>query len=196
MTHAHCALSTSLFIMHTIYCTLYTAHFALHTLYCTLYTAHSILHTLQCRLYTEHFILHTLQCTLYTEHIILHTSHTVLYTAHFIIHTTHQKLHTAKLICTFDVNTEYKKIALLSFFHMEKTFGALVCQMSDNNSKTKSEMMKLIKKIIYFFILSCRSWDFKPLLEKAKPTSADSSSDKPKALIRNVASKPLVIYLG
>ena len=29
------------------------------------------------------------------------------------------------------------------------------------------------------------------MLEKAKPTSVDSYSDKPKALIRNVGSQPL-----
>ena len=38
------------------------------------------------------------------------------------------------------------------------------------------------------------SWDFKPLLEKAKPTLVDSSSNKPKALIRNVASQPFMLY--
>ena len=41
-----------------------------------------------------------------------------------------------------------------------------------------------------FFILKRRYWEFKPLLANAKPTSMDSSSDKPKALIRNVASQP------
>ena len=35
------------------------------------------------------------------------------------------------------------------------------------------------------------TWDLKPLLEKAKLPSEDSSSHKPKALIRNVASQPL-----
>ena len=45
-----------------------------------------------------------------------------------------------------------------------------------------------------FFILNRRSWDFKPFVEKAKPTSVDSSSDKPKALIRNIASQPLGVH--
>ena len=36
-----------------------------------------------------------------------------------------------------------------------------------------------------------RYWDFKLLLEQAKPTSVDSSSDKPKAPIRNFGSQPL-----
>ena len=67
----------------------------------------------------------------------------------------------------------------------------MVCQMCGNSSKTKSEIMKHYQKDhIIFFIQNRRSWDFKPLLEKAKPTSVDSSSDKPKALIRNVASQP------
>ena len=68
----------------------------------------------------------------------------------------------------------------------------MVCQMCGNYSKTKSEIMKHYKKDhVTFFIPNCRSLDFKPLLEKAKPTSVDSSLDKPKALIRNVASQPL-----
>ena len=65
--------------------------------------------------------------------------------------------------------------------------------MCGNYSKTKSETMKHCQKdhIFFFVILNHRSWDFKPLLEKAKPTSVDSSSDKPKALIRNIAFQPL-----
>ena len=47
------------------------------------------------------------------------------------------------------------------------------------------------KDHIIFFILNCGSWDFKPLLEKAKPTLLDSSLDKPKAPITNVGSQPL-----
>ena len=80
---------------------------------------------------------------------------------------------------------------LLSFFHVENTFRALVCQMCGKYSKTKSEITKHYQKNIYFFILNSRSWDFKPFLEKAKPTSLDGSSDKPKALTRNVASQSL-----
>ena len=45
----------------------------------------------------------------------------------------------------------------------------------------------------YISNLNRRSWDFKPLLEKAKPTSVDSSSDKPKALIRKCCFPTLVI---
>ena len=52
----------------------------------------------------------------------------------------------------------------------------------DIEGKAKSEIRKHYQK-------DHRSWDFKPLLEKAKPTLADSSLDKPKALIRNVASQ-------
>ena len=41
--------------------------------------------------------------------------------------------------------------------------------------------MKQYQKVyIIFFILNRRSWGFKPLLEKAKTTSVDGSSDKPK----------------
>ena len=79
---------------------------------------------------------------------------------------------------------------------MEKTFRALVCQMYGNYSKTKSEIMKHYQKDPnIFFILNRRSWDFKPLLEKEKPTLIDISSDKPKALITNVASQPLQFFL-
>ena len=81
---------------------------------------------------------------------------------------------------------------LLSFFHVEKTLRALVCQMCGNFLKTKSEIMTHHQKNYIFFILSRRSWDFKLLLEKSKPTSVDSFSDKPKALIRNAASQPFV----
>ena len=68
---------------------------------------------------------------------------------------------------------------------------ALLCQMCGNHSKTKSEIMKHYQKDhIFFFILNFRFWDFKPLLEKAKLPLVDSYSDKPKALIRNIASQP------
>ena len=74
---------------------------------------------------------------------------------------------------------------------MEKTFWALVCQMCGNYSKTKSEIRKHYQKVhITFFILNRISWDLKLLLEQGKPTSVDSSSDKPKALIRNISSQP------
>ena len=60
------------------------------------------------------------------------------------------------------------------------------------DAKMKSEIMKHHQKDhIFFFILNRRSWVFKTLLEKAKLTSMDSSSDKQKALIRNVATQPL-----
>ena len=77
-----------------------------------------------------------------------------------------------------------------------KTFRAMVCQMCGNYFKTKYEIMKHYKKRSYtfFFIPNPRSWDFKPLLEKAKPTLVDSSSDEPKALIQNVGSQPLTSY--
>ena len=75
---------------------------------------------------------------------------------------------------------------------VKKTFKAMVCQMYGTYSKTKCKIMKHHQKDhIIFFIPNCRSWDFKQLLEKAKPTSVDSSPDKAKALIGNVASKPL-----
>ena len=68
----------------------------------------------------------------------------------------------------------------------------MVCQMCGNYSKTKSEIMKHYQKDqVIFFIINCRSCDFKHVLEKAKPTLMDSSSDKPKALIRNVGSQPI-----
>ena len=65
--------------------------------------------------------------------------------------------------------------------------------MCGNYSKTESEVMKQYQKdhIYIFKILNRRIWDFRQLLEKAKPTLVDSSSDKPKALIRNVASQPV-----
>ena len=64
-------------------------------------------------------------------------------------------------------------------------------------TKTKYEIMKHYRKDhIIFFIPNRRSWDFKPLLEKAKPTSVDSSSEKPKALIRIVCSQPLWGNMG
>ena len=43
----------------------------------------------------------------------------------------------------------------------------------------------------FFFLPHCRSLDFKPLLEKAKPMLVDSSLDKPKALIRNEGYQPI-----
>ena len=68
----------------------------------------------------------------------------------------------------------------------------MVCQMCGNYFETKYEIMKHYEKgHIVFFIQNCRSWDFKPFLEKAEPTLMDSSSDKPKAPIRNVGSQPL-----
>ena len=81
--------------------------------------------------------------------------------------------------------------SLIDFFHVEKTFRALACHMFGNYSKKKSEIMKHYQKDhLIFFILSRRYWDFKTLLEKAKPILVHSSSDKQKALIRNVASQP------
>ena len=72
----------------------------------------------------------------------------------------------------------------MEFLHVEKKFRALAYQMCGNYSKTKSEMMKNYQKDHrIFFIQNHRTWDLKPLLEKAKPTSEDISSDKPKALI-------------
>ena len=66
--------------------------------------------------------------------------------------------------------------------------------MCGNYFKTKSEIMKHYQKDhkIFFYILNRRSWDFQLLLEKAKSSLVDSSPDKPKALIRNVASQPLI----
>ena len=79
----------------------------------------------------------------------------------------------------------------MGFLHVEKTFKALVCQMYGNYSKTKYEIKKHYQKVhISFFLPNCRSWDFKPLLEQAKPILLDSSSDKLKAPIRNVGSQP------
>ena len=64
---------------------------------------------------------------------------------------------------------------------MEKTFNALACQLCGHYSKTKSEIMKHYQKgHVIFFILKHRSWDFKPLLEKAKPALMDISPDKQK----------------
>ena len=69
--------------------------------------------------------------------------------------------------------------------------------MCVNCSKTKSEIMKHYQKDhISFVILNHRSWDIKSLLEKAKPKSVDSSSDKPKALLRNVAFQPFIQQLN
>ena len=45
--------------------------------------------------------------------------------------------------------------------------------------------------MIFFFILNHRPLDFKQLLEEEKTNPVDSSSDKLKALITNVASQPL-----
>ena len=84
--------------------------------------------------------------------------------------------------------------SVIVIFYVERTFKAYVCQMCGKYAKTKSEIMKHYKKDhTVFFIPNHRYWDFKPLLEKAKPTSVDSSSDKPKAPIRNVGSQPLNI---
>ena len=60
----------------------------------------------------------------------------------------------------------------------------MVCQMCGNYSKY--EIMKHNKKGHVIFFISNH---FKPLLEKAKPTLVDRSSDKPKAPIRNVGSQ-------
>ena len=57
----------------------------------------------------------------------------------------------------------------------------------------KTENHETLSKTPYnfFLILNHIYWDSKLLLEKAKPTLVDGSPDKPKALIRNVASQPL-----
>ena len=69
----------------------------------------------------------------------------------------------------------------------------MVCKMCGNYSKTKSEIIKhKAKDHVIFFIPNCRPRNFKPLLEKAKPTSVESSLDQPKAPIRNVGSQPLL----
>ena len=81
-----------------------------------------------------------------------------------------------------------------AIFCVKTTFKAMVCQMCSNYYKTKSEIMKHYQKdYITFCIPNCSSWDFKSMLENAKPTSLDSSSDKPKAPIRNFGSQPFVI---
>jgi hypothetical protein len=68
--------------------------------------------------------------------------------------------------------------------------------MCGYSSKTKSEIMKHYQKYhLIFFISHHRSWDFKPLLEKEKTTSVDSSSNKPKALIRNIGCQPFKLYM-
>ena len=78
-----------------------------------------------------------------------------------------------------------------AIFGVKQTFNAVVCQMCGNHSKTKYEIKRhYLKDIIIFFIPYCRSWDFKPLSEKANQTSLDSSLDKPKALNRNFGSQP------
>ena len=67
----------------------------------------------------------------------------------------------------------------------------MVCQICGNYSKTKSEIKKHYQKDhITFFIPNCRYLDFKPLLENTKPTSVKCSSDRPKALIRNIDPSP------
>ena len=65
--------------------------------------------------------------------------------------------------------------------------------MCGKYAKTKSEIIKHNKKEhnIFFVILNFRSRDFKPLLEKANPTSIDSLLDNPNPLIRNVSAQPL-----
>ena len=57
----------------------------------------------------------------------------------------------------------------------------MVCQMGCNYSKTKYEIMKQYQKDhnIFSLLPTLRSWDLKPLLDKAKPTFVDSSLDKP-----------------
>ena len=74
----------------------------------------------------------------------------------------------------------------LSPWALVKTFRALVYQKCGNYSKTKSNIIK----DYHFFVLNHRLWDLKPLSEKKKPTSINSSLDKPKALIRKVNSQP------
>ena len=67
----------------------------------------------------------------------------------------------------------------------------MVCQMCGYYSETKSEIVKHYQKDHdIYFIPNRRSWYFKPLLEKEKPTLVDSYLDKPKALISNVGSQP------
>ena len=64
------------------------------------------------------------------------------------------------------------------------------CQKCGNYLKTKSEIMKHYQMDhIIFFITNHRYFDFKPLLEKVKPTLKDSFSDKPIAPIRTVGSQ-------
>ncbi len=45
----------------------------------------------------------------------------------------------------------YNANSVIEFFHVEKTFRALVCQMCGNYSKTKSEIMKHYQKDFFFF---------------------------------------------
>ena len=54
-------------------------------------------------------------------------------------------------------------------FHKEKAFRAYEWAMCHKYAKTKSEIIK--KKLIFLVILNYRSCNFKPLLEKANPTS-------------------------
>ena len=86
----------------------------------------------------------------------------------------------------------YNAYLIMHFFCVKKTFRERVCHMCGNYSKTKYEIMKHYQKgHIIFFIPNRRSWDFKPLLEKANLTLVDSLSDKPKVPVRNVGSQPL-----
>ena len=88
------------------------------------------------------------------------------------------------------LSKQYTMPTQLSSFSMwKKTFRALVCQMCGNYSKTESEIMKHYQKDhIIFFSSKLQIFGFPTIVKNTKPTSLDSSSDKPKSLIRNIAS--------
>ena len=101
--------------------------------------------------------------------------------------------------CPFHMKTTLSVLPLhnansvVAIFYVKRTFKTYGCQMCGKYAKTKSKIMTHYKKEhIFFLILNCRSWDFKPLLEKANPTSIDSFLDNPNPLIRNVSAQPLV----
>ena len=48
----------------------------------------------------------------------------------------------------------YNANSIIEFFHVDKTFSALVCPMCGNYSKTKSEIMKHYQKGHIFFFHS------------------------------------------
>ena len=109
--------------------------------------------------------------------------------------TTRLKYHCLK--CPFTqtiaiLSKHYKMLSpLLSFSIWKRHLGHWYVKYVVTIPRGHLKSWNIIKKIMYFLVnLKRRSWDFKPLLKKAKPTSLDSSSDKPKALIRNVASQP------